>query len=42
VATSAIFTANATAGSYTVSASVAGASASVNFALTNTTGHHGN
>ena len=35
VATSAVFTANATAGSYTVTASVAGVSTPANFALTN-------
>ncbi|HXY51167.1 MAG TPA: kelch repeat-containing protein [Terriglobales bacterium] len=38
VATSAVFTANAMTGSYTVGASVAGVSTSANFALTNTTG----
>jgi N-terminal glycosyl-hydrolase-114-associated domain/Invasin, domain 3/Kelch motif len=38
VATSALFTANAKAGSYTVTASVTGVSTSANFALTNTTG----
>jgi hypothetical protein len=36
VATSAVFTANATAGSYTVTASVAGVSTPASFALTNT------
>ena len=36
VATSAIFTANATAGSYTVTASAAGVSAKASFSLTNT------
>ena len=38
VATSAAFTSNATAGSYTVTAKVTGVSSSANFALTNTSG----
>jgi hypothetical protein len=47
IATSAVFTANATAGSYTVSASVGGVSSSVSFSLSNTAAgggghHHGN
>ena len=38
VATSPVFTANATAGTYTVAATVAGVSSPANFSLTNTTG----
>ena len=38
VATSAVFTANAIAGSYTVAATVAGVTTAANFALTNTAG----
>ena len=38
LATSPVFTANSTAGSYTVSASVAGVSAPANFSVTNTVG----